>query len=127
MKKSRIFPLLVGAALSGSLVACTLGSGSGNKTSVDNSKKPLNIYNASDNFLSSTYQPLLQNYDDKLMNFHSSKDAMECRLQNIAQSIWENEYEKKKSVRYSVCHYDGSLFDDSNYIDIYGVIALQSI
>ena len=27
----------------------------------------LNIYNASDNFLSSTYQPLLQNYDD-LMN-----------------------------------------------------------
>ena len=21
---------------------------------------------------------------------------MECRLQNIAQSIWENEYEKKK-------------------------------
>ena len=125
MKKSRIFPLLVGAALSGSLVACTLGSG--NKTSVDNSKKPLNIYNASDNFLSSTYQPLLQNYDDKLMNFHSSKDAMECRLRNIAQSIWENEYEKKKSVRYSVCHYDGSFFDDGNYIDIYGVIALQSI
>lgn len=125
MKKSRIFPLLVGAALSGSLVACT--SGSGNKTSVDNSKKPLNIYNASDNFLSSTYQPLLQNYDDKLMNFHSSKDAMECRLQNIAQSIWENEYEKKKSVRYSVCHYDGSFFDDGNYVYIYGVIALQSI
>ena len=28
----------------------------------------LNIYNASDNFLSSTYQPLLQNYDD-LLNF----------------------------------------------------------
>ena len=27
----------------------------------------LNIYNASDNFLSSTYQPLLQNYD-KLLN-----------------------------------------------------------
>ena len=26
----------------------------------------LNIYNASDNFLSSTYQPLLQNYDDLL-------------------------------------------------------------
>ena len=26
--------------------------------------------------------------------------SMECRLQNIAQSIWENEYEKKKSVRY---------------------------
>ena len=26
----------------------------------------LNIYNASDNFLSSTYQPLLQNYDDIL-------------------------------------------------------------
>ena len=26
----------------------------------------LNIYNASDNFLSSTYQPLLENYDDLL-------------------------------------------------------------
>ena len=26
----------------------------------------LNIYNASDNFLSSTYQPLLKNYDDLL-------------------------------------------------------------
>ena len=26
----------------------------------------LNIYNASDNFLSSTYQPLLQKYDDLL-------------------------------------------------------------
>ena len=52
---------------------------------------------------------------------------MECRLQNIAQSIWENEYEKKKSVRYSVCHYDGSFFDDGNYVYIYGVIALQSI
>ncbi len=26
----------------------------------------LNIYNASDNFLSATYQPLLQNYDDIL-------------------------------------------------------------
>ena len=53
--------------------------------------------------------------------------SMECRLQNIAQSIWENEYEKKKSVRYSVCHYDGSFFDDGNYVYIYGVIALQSI
>ena len=52
---------------------------------------------------------------------------MECSLQNIAQSIWENEYEKKKSVRYSVCHYDGSFFDDGNYVYIYGVIALQSI
>ena len=47
--------------------------------------------------------------------------SMECRLQNIAQSIWENEYEKKKSVRYSVCHYDGSFFDDGNYVYIYGV------
>ena len=45
MKKSRIFPLLVGAALSSSLVACTSGSGSGNKTSVDNSKKPLVWFN----------------------------------------------------------------------------------
>ena len=26
----------------------------------------LNIYNAADNFLSATYQPLLQNYDDIL-------------------------------------------------------------
>ncbi len=26
----------------------------------------LNIYNAADNFLSATYQPLLQNYDDLL-------------------------------------------------------------
>ena len=26
----------------------------------------LNIYNSADNFLSSTYQPLLQNYDDLL-------------------------------------------------------------
>ena len=39
---------------------------------LDTAKSPekkvwLNIYNASDNFLSSTYQPLLQNYDD-LMN-----------------------------------------------------------
>ena len=39
---------------------------------LDSAKSPekkvwLNIYNASDNFLSSTYQPLLQNYDD-LMN-----------------------------------------------------------
>lgn len=39
---------------------------------LDESKSPkkkvwLNIYNAADNFLSSTYQPLLQNYDD-LMN-----------------------------------------------------------
>ncbi|MFQ9547931.1 MAG: helix-turn-helix transcriptional regulator, partial [Lachnospiraceae bacterium] len=34
---------------------------------------------------------------------------------------------KKKSVRYSVCHYDGSFFDDGNYVYIYGVIALQSI
>ena len=39
---------------------------------LDKAKSPekkvwLNIYNASDNFLSSTYQPLLQNYDD-LMN-----------------------------------------------------------
>ena len=38
---------------------------------LDESKSPkkkvwLNIYNASDNFLSSTYQPLLQNYDDLL-------------------------------------------------------------
>ena len=38
---------------------------------LDASKSPskkvwLNIYNASDNFLSSTYQPLLQNYDDIL-------------------------------------------------------------
>ena len=38
---------------------------------LDSSKHPtkkvwLNIYNASDNFLSSTYQPLLQNYDDLL-------------------------------------------------------------
>ncbi len=38
---------------------------------LDASKSPekkvwLNIYNASDNFLSSTYQPLLQNYDDLL-------------------------------------------------------------
>ena len=38
---------------------------------LDASKHPtkkvwLNIYNASDNFLSSTYQPLLQNYDDLL-------------------------------------------------------------
>ena len=31
-----------------------------------NDKVWLNIYNASDNFLSSTYQPLLQNYDDLL-------------------------------------------------------------
>lgn len=45
MKKSRIFPLLVGAALSSSLVACSSGSGSGNKTSVDNSKKPLVWFN----------------------------------------------------------------------------------
>ena len=45
MKKSRIFPLLVGAALSTSLVACSSGSGSGNKTSVDNSKKPLVWFN----------------------------------------------------------------------------------
>lgn len=41
-------------------------------TQLDESAHPskkvwLNIYNASDNFLSSTYQPLLQNYD-KLMN-----------------------------------------------------------
>ena len=38
---------------------------------LDSSKSPskkvwLDIYNASDNFLSSTYQPLLQNYDDLL-------------------------------------------------------------
>ena len=38
---------------------------------LDEKKSPkkkvwLNIYNASDNFLSSTYQPLLQNYDDLL-------------------------------------------------------------
>ena len=38
---------------------------------LDESKSPskkvwLDIYNASDNFLSSTYQPLLQNYDDLL-------------------------------------------------------------
>ena len=38
---------------------------------LDSSKSPekkvwLNIYNASDNFLSSTYQPLLENYDDLL-------------------------------------------------------------
>lgn len=38
---------------------------------LDTAKSPskkvwLNIYNASDNFLSSTYQPLLQNYDDIL-------------------------------------------------------------
>ncbi len=38
---------------------------------LDETKSPskkvwLNIYNASDNFLSSTYQPLLQNYDDIL-------------------------------------------------------------
>ena len=38
---------------------------------LDESKSPnkkvwLNIYNASDNFLSSTYQPLLENYDDLL-------------------------------------------------------------
>ncbi len=38
---------------------------------LDEAKSPkkkvwLNIYNASDNFLSSTYQPLLQNYDDLL-------------------------------------------------------------
>ena len=38
---------------------------------LDESKSPkkkvwLNIYNAADNFLSSTYQPLLQNYDDLL-------------------------------------------------------------
>ena len=38
---------------------------------LDASKSPekkvwLDIYNASDNFLSSTYQPLLQNYDDLL-------------------------------------------------------------
>ena len=34
---------------------------------LDSTKKVwLNIYNASDNFLSSTYQPLLQNYDDLL-------------------------------------------------------------
>ena len=45
MKKSRIFPLIVGAALSTSLVACSSGSGSGNKTSVDNSKKPLVWFN----------------------------------------------------------------------------------
>ena len=31
-----------------------------------NDKVWLNIYNASDNFLSSTYQPLLQKYDDLL-------------------------------------------------------------
>lgn len=40
-------------------------------TQLDESAHPskkvwLNIYNASDNFLSSTYQPLLQNYDDLL-------------------------------------------------------------
>ena len=45
MKKSRIFPLIVGAALSTSLVACSSGLGSGNKTSVDNSKKPLVWFN----------------------------------------------------------------------------------
>lgn len=38
---------------------------------LDSSKSPskkvwLDIYNASDNFLSSTYQPLLENYDDLL-------------------------------------------------------------
>ena len=26
-----------------------------------------------------------------------------------------------------ICHYDGSFFDDGNYVYIYGVIALQSI
>ena len=40
-------------------------------TQLDSAKHPtkkvwLNIYNASDNFLSSTYQPLLENYDDLL-------------------------------------------------------------
>ena len=40
-------------------------------TQLDSAKHPtkkvwLNIYNASDNFLSSTYQPLLQKYDDLL-------------------------------------------------------------
>ena len=36
------------------------------KSSHASKKVWLNIYNASDNFLSSTYQPLLQNYDDLL-------------------------------------------------------------
>ena len=57
---------------------------------LDESKSPskkvwLDIYNASDNFLSSTYQPLLQNYDD-LLNLQIVLETQESMMH--LQSTW---------------------------------------
>ena len=58
---------------------------------LDASKSPekkvwLDIYNASDNFLSSTYQPLLQNYDD-LLNLRLITSVVMVRQSLTSQTV----------------------------------------
>ena len=60
---------------------------------LDESKSPskkvwLNIYNASDNFLSSTYQPLLEKYDD-LLNLKVDTSVETDRQSPISQTVLE--------------------------------------
>ena len=60
---------------------------------LDSSKSPskkvwLDIYNASDNFLSSTYQPLLENYDD-LLNLKVDTSVEMDRQSQTSQTVSE--------------------------------------
>ena len=92
MKKSRIFPLIVGAALSTSLVACSSGSGSGNKTSVDNSKKPLVWFNRQpSNSSTGELDKDASNFNDKTyyVGFDANQGA-ELQGQMVLDYIKEN-------------------------------------